>query len=98
MLSLDRSGEMRSPMTETRDESGRTRPTTEQVRKFGPPGVLAVIALLFVFQNTEDANFTFLWFNFTAPLWLMLLLSMVVGAVIFWGAAQRRRRRKAAEA
>ena len=85
-------------MTETRDESGGTRSTTEQVRKFGPAGVLAVLALLFVFQNTEDANFSFLWFDFTAPLWIMLLLSMVVGAAIFWGAVQRRRRRKAAEA
>jgi uncharacterized integral membrane protein len=68
---------------------------TERVRKFGPPAFLAVVALLFVFQNTNETQFSFLWFDFDAPLWIILLISMIVGAVIFWGAARRRAKRRA---
>ena len=85
------------PMSDVRNESGGTRSTTEQVRKFGLPAVLAVFALLFVFQNTADTQFSFLWFEFTTPLWTMLLLSMALGGVILWGAARRRRRRQGAD-
>lgn len=83
----------RGPMEEI-DEGPST---FDQVRRFGPPAVLLVVALLFVFQNTNDARFDFLWFDFTAPLWLMLLGSMVVGGVIALGAARRRRKRKERE-
>jgi uncharacterized integral membrane protein len=67
---------------------------TDQVRRFGPPALVAVVALLFVLQNTESVTFHFLWFEFRWPLWIMLLVFMVVGAVVFYGAARRRRARK----
>jgi uncharacterized integral membrane protein len=68
--------------------------TTEQVRRFGPPAVLALAALLFVVQNTETVPFSFLWFEFSWPLWIMLLVFMAVGAIVALGAARRRRTRK----
>jgi uncharacterized integral membrane protein len=76
------------------DRSGA--PTAEQLRRFGPPAVLGVLALLFVFQNTDTVSFEFLWLTFEWPLWIMLLVFAAVGAVVFWGAARRRRSRKAA--
>jgi uncharacterized integral membrane protein len=50
-------------------------------------GVLVLVGLLaFVFQNTNRVGFNFLIFDFTAPLWLMLgvtvLLSMGLGFLL----------------
>jgi uncharacterized integral membrane protein len=50
-------------------------------------GVLVLVGLLaFVFQNTNRVGFNFLIFDFTAPLWLMLgvtvLLAMGVGFLL----------------
>ena len=67
--------------------------TADQVRRFGPIAVITVAALLFILQNTESANFGFLWFNFRWPLWAMLLVFMAIGAVIAWGVGRRRARR-----
>jgi hypothetical protein len=69
--------------------------TSEQVRRFGPPALVGVLALLFVFQNTGRVSFRFLWLTFEWPLWIMLLVFALVGAVVFWGVARRRRSRKA---
>lgn len=71
--------------------------TTEQVRRFGPPALIALAALLFIIQNTETVAFSFLWFEFRWPLWIMLLVFMITGAVVFWGAARRRRARRQRE-
>lgn len=66
------------------------------IKRFGPPGLIALIALLFVVQNTSSTQFTFLWFEFNAPLWLILIVFAVVGALVFWFVARRRRKRKSA--
>lgn len=68
--------------------------TTDQVRRFGPLVLLAIAALLFVVQNTESVRFTFLWFEFRWPLWIMLVVFMAIGVVVFYGVARRRRARK----
>jgi uncharacterized integral membrane protein len=36
-------------------------------------GLLVIVALLFVFQNTSTGHFHFLFFNLSAPRWLWLL-------------------------
>ena len=66
----------------------------EQARRFGPALVLAVLALIFVLQNTEDVRVEFLWGDFEWPLWIMLLLFAVIGAVVFWAWSARRRRQR----
>ena len=71
--------------------------TTDQVRRVGPPALAALIALLFIVQNTESVTFKFLWLEFRWPLWIMLVVFMAVGAVISYGVARRRRARKAAK-
>lgn len=69
--------------------------TTDQIRRFGPPAVLALVAFLFIVQNTRAVSFTFLWFDFRWPLWIMLVVFMLVGAVVSYGVARRRRNRRA---
>lgn len=54
-------------------------------------GVLAVLALVFVFQNTQNTEIQLLVSEVTTPLWLALLGTGLVGAVC--GAYFMRRRR-----
>jgi uncharacterized integral membrane protein len=75
------------------------RTTTEgsatQLRKFGPPAVLGLLALIFVLQNLDTISVEFLWMDFRAQLWLLLVIFAAIGAVVFWALARRRRSRKA---
>jgi uncharacterized integral membrane protein len=68
---------------------------TDQVRRFGPPALIGLAALLFILQNTRSVTFNILWFEFRWPLWIMLAVFMAIGAVVFWGADRRRRARRA---
>jgi uncharacterized integral membrane protein len=71
-----------------------TNSTADQVRRFGPPAVIAVVALLFVLQNTETVKFEFLWFDFEMPMWVMLVVFACVGAIVFYGVQRRRRKQR----
>lgn len=44
--------------------------------------ILGVLALLFVFSNTETATLKFLWMEFTAPGWMMLLIVLLSGVAV----------------
>ena len=62
------------------------KPVTERIRSLDPKyfvGVTAVVVLLlFVFQNTDDAQVEFLWFDMNMPLFLLLLLTVVLTSVV----------------
>ena len=60
-------------------------------------GIVGILFLIFIFQNTEKVKFQFLFFDFTWPAWLMLLVLFVLGmlAGFITSALLRRRRRKA---
>jgi uncharacterized integral membrane protein len=62
-------------------------------------GVLLVLLLLFIFQNTADVTFKYLFWDFTLPLWLGLLITAVVAFVVgqfalMWRRHQRRKARR----
>ena len=62
-------------------------------------GILLVLLLIFVFQNTADTQFKFLFWSFTLPLWLVLLITAVVAFVIgqfalMWRRHKRRQARR----
>jgi uncharacterized integral membrane protein len=56
--------------------------------KEGPPrkliigGILAVLGLIFVFQNTSSGQVNFLFWDVSAPAWVWLVLLFVVGVVV----------------
>ena len=58
-------------------------------------GGLAVL-VIFMLQNREDVTVDFLWFSFTWPLWLLTLVTAVIGAFVWIGLGilRRRSRRK----
>lgn len=61
-------------------------------------GVAAL--LVFILQNTDDVAVTFLFWDFTWPVWLLIIVSALLGAAIWLGLGimRRRRRRKARRA
>jgi hypothetical protein len=70
-----------------------------QFKKFGVPAILGFFGLVFILQNLETISVNFLWFDFRAQLWLLLVIFACIGAAVFWGVSRRRaaRRAKAAE-
>ena len=57
--------------------------------------VVAVARLLFIVQNTDSTEVSWLFFDGSAPLWLLLVITAALGAVLFWVVSMfvRRRRR-----
>ena len=51
---------------------------------------------LFMLQNTDDTRVEFMFWDFTWPVWLLVLVSATLGAVIWLGLGivRRHRRRK----
>jgi uncharacterized integral membrane protein len=64
----------------------------------GVISALSGVALLAVFmaQNTDDVNVTFLFWDFSMPVWLLTLGAAILGAIIWLGLGilRRHRRRK----
>jgi uncharacterized integral membrane protein len=78
------------------EEGGDER--SRQLKKFGPPALVGVLALIFILQNLDSVDVQFLWLDFTTPLWLLLVVFAAIGAVVFWGVERRRRSRRARSA
>jgi uncharacterized integral membrane protein len=59
-------------------------------------GVAAVLALIFIVQNTGSGTVSFLAWDFTMATWVWALLLFVLGGVsgYFFGWRRRRARRK----
>ncbi len=74
------------------------REYTEKGTSFGAivAGIVAVAAVIFIFQNGEEASVDFLFFSATVSLSVVIIISMVLGAVLGWvlGYMRRRKRRR----
>jgi uncharacterized integral membrane protein len=49
---------------------------------------------IFMYQNTEEVTVKFLFWSFTWPLWLLTLVTALVGALIWFGLGVMRRHRR----
>jgi uncharacterized integral membrane protein len=63
-------------------------------------GILAAALLAFIFQNTETIAFNWLFWTFSAPLWIVLLITAFAAFVIgqfalMWRRHKRRQARRA---
>jgi len=65
----------------------------------GAIGALTGVGLLVVFmvQNTEDVTLSFLFWEFTWPLWLFTIVTAVLGALVWLGLGVMRRHRRRKE-
>ncbi len=57
----------------------------------------AGLLLVFMLQNTEDVTLNFLIWDFTWPLWLLIIVSAVFGAMVWLGLGVMRRHRRRKE-
>jgi uncharacterized integral membrane protein len=62
-------------------------------------GLLATLAgggllVVFMVQNRDDVTLTFLFWNFTVPLWLFTLVTAVLGSIVWIGLGILRRHRR----
>ena len=60
--------------------------------------VIAVVLVIFIVQNSEDADVTWLFFDARTKLWLVILVSAVagylIGQLVEMGIRRRRRSRE----
>jgi uncharacterized integral membrane protein len=69
------------------DRSGRNRgPTPKTI----VAGVLLVLLLIVILQNTADTRLHILFFHVTWPLWLLLAVFAVIAFVAGWFAGRTR--------
>jgi uncharacterized integral membrane protein len=70
-------------------------------RRIGVGAIASLTGLgmlvLFVVQNTEDVSLDFLFWTFTWPLWLLTIVSALLGAVVWFGLGVIRRHRRRQE-
>ncbi len=60
-------------------------------------GVVVAAIVLFIIQNTESAQVSFLMFDGSAKVWVVIVISVLAGMVLdrllqFWMGRRRRRR------
>ncbi len=55
------------------------------------------LLLAFMLQNTEDVRLDFLFWHFTWPLWLLTIVSALLGAFVWFGIGVMRRHRRRKE-
>ena len=57
-------------------------------------GVAAVLALIFILQNTQTVPIQFLAWEFDLPVWVWALILFLLGGVTGYGFSWRRQRRR----
>lgn len=55
------------------------------------------LLLIFIVQNTDNVSLDFLFWTFTWPLWLLTLISAMLGALTWFGLGVMRRHRRRKE-
>jgi uncharacterized integral membrane protein len=70
-------------------------------RSLGGGAILSLIGLglllAFILQNTEDIRLDFLFWSFTWPVWLLTIVSALLGALVWFGLGVMRRHRRRKE-
>jgi uncharacterized integral membrane protein len=81
------------PTSISSTESDRRKLGGGAIASLSGLGVLAI----FMIQNTQDATVEFLFWDFTWPVWLLVLVSAVLGAFVWLGLGVLRRHRRRKE-
>jgi uncharacterized integral membrane protein len=85
----------------TQESPGSSASPPPQGRRLGGGAIASLtgagLLLAFMLQNTEEVRLDFLFWSFTWPLWLLTIVSALLGALVWFGLGvmRRHRRRKA---
>jgi uncharacterized integral membrane protein len=78
-------------------DSTSSAPQAQQ-RKFGAAAIASLtgvgLLVAFIVQNRQNVDLDFLFWGFTWPLWLLIIVSAVLGAIVWFGAGVVRRHRR----
>ena len=70
----------------------------DERRRLGGGAIAAIgggaLLVIFMLQNTEDVRVEFLFWDFTWPVWLIVIVSALVGALVWFGLGVVRRHRR----
>jgi uncharacterized integral membrane protein len=67
-----------------RDPLGRSKGDTSRQIRLWAAAVVAVLALILVFQNSQSVEFNFFFANTNTPLFFGLLIAFALGALVGW--------------
>ena len=74
---------------------------TQQGARLGAGAIASLTGVgalvIFMFQNTDDVTVQFLVWEFTWPVWLLILLAALIGALVWFGVGVVRRHRRRAD-
>jgi uncharacterized integral membrane protein len=88
-------------MVQQSGDLGETSDAERQRLRLGGGAIasLSGVAALVVFmvQNTDDVTVSFLVWEFTWPVWLLILVSALIGALVWFGMGVLRRHRRRKE-
>ena len=73
----------------------------DERRRLGGGAIAAIggaaVLVIFMLQNTQKVRVEFLFWDFTWPLWLVIIVSALFGAVVWLGLGVLRRHRRRKE-
>jgi uncharacterized integral membrane protein len=74
---------------------------TQQRARLGAGAIASLTGVgalvIFMIQNTDDVTVQFLVWDFTWPVWLLVLVAALIGAVVWFGLGVLRRHRRRVE-
>ena len=82
----------------TGDDSTSADAQRQQGFRLGGGAIASLVGVaalaIFMAQNTEDVSVQFLGWEYTWPVWLLVLVSALIGALVWFGAGVVRRHRR----
>lgn len=86
-------------MQQTGDDGPATG--TQQRARLGAGAIASLTGVgalvIFMIQNTDDVTVQFLVWDFTWPVWLLVLVAALIGALVWFGLGVLRRHRRRVE-
>jgi uncharacterized integral membrane protein len=74
---------------------------TQQRARLGAGAIASLTGVgalvIFMIQNTDDVTVQFLVWDFTWPVWLLVLVAALIGALVWFGLGVLRRHRRRVE-
>ena len=81
-------------MSDDRDRKGWRETREGPSGKLIVAGIIILLLLLFVLQNTDEADVDFLFFSGSYPLWIMAVVVAVLAFAAGWLVGRSRMKRK----
>ena len=82
-------------------QDGPSTRTNADGRRMGGGAIASIVGVgalvIFIVQNTEDVRLDFLFLHFTWPVWLLTIVSALLGALVWFGLGVMRRHRRRKE-